>query len=237
MDFKINSSEKIGIVGRTGAGKSSIINALFRLFYLDGSIEIDLRNTREIGLHDLRSKISIIPQEPVLFSGSMRYNLDPFDEYNDDKLWAVLDKVKLKELIKSMPAGLSTKISEGGSNFSVGQRQLVCLARAILRENKILLLDEATANIDQETDHLIQNTIREKFADCTVLTIAHRLNTVIDADRILVMDAGKCVEFAPPYELLIKQEEPRIFYNMLKETGKTTFESLKKTAEKVRNFI
>jgi ATP-binding cassette subfamily C (CFTR/MRP) protein 4 len=189
-----------------------------------------------MGLHDLRSKISIIPQEAVLFSGSMRYNLDPFDEYPDDKLWAALEEVKLKDLVKSMPAGLSTKISEGGSNFSVGQRQLVCLARAILRENKVLLLDEATANIDPETDALIQNTIREKFADCTVLTIAHRLNTVMDSDRILVMDAGRCVEFAAPYELLTKEDEPKVFYNMLKETGKSTFESLKKIAEKVRKL-
>lgn len=234
LELQINSGDKIGIVGRTGAGKSSIINALFRLSYLEGSIKIDMRDTQEIGLHDLRSKISIIPQEPVLFSGTLRYNLDPFDEFADEKLWDALEEVKLKELIKSMPAGLSTKISEGGSNFSVGQRQLVCLARAILRENKILLLDEATANIDRETDALIQNTIREKFIDCTVLTIAHRLNTVMDSDLILVMDAGKCVEFAPPYELLIKQEEPRIFYNMLRETGKATFENLKKIAHQVR---
>lgn len=125
LEFEIKPGEKIGIVGRTGAGKSSIINALFRLSYLDGTIEIDLRDTQQIGLHDLRSKISIIPQEPVLFSGSMRYNLDPFDEYSDDKLWNALDEVKLKSVIKEMPAGLSSKISEGGSNFSVGQRQLV----------------------------------------------------------------------------------------------------------------
>lgn len=235
LEFIISPQEKIGIVGRTGAGKSSIINALFRLSYLDGSIKIDLRDTQEIGLHDLRSKISIIPQEPVLFSGSMRYNLDPFDEYSDDKLWAALDEVKLKDLIREMPAGLSTKISEGGSNFSVGQRQLVCLARAILRENKILLMDEATANVDPQTDALIQMTIREKFADCTVLTIAHRLNTVMDSDRILVMDGGRCVEFAAPHELIEKEEEPKVFYNMLKEAsnGKATFDSLKKLAEEV----
>ena len=234
LEFEIHAKEKIGIVGRTGAGKSSIINALFRLSYLDGSIYIDLRETQEMGLHDLRSKISIIPQEPVLFSGTMRYNLDPFDEYNDDKLWNALEEVKLKELIKEMPSGLNTKISEGGTNFSVGQRQLVCLARAILRENKILVMDEATANVDPQTDGLIQKTIRQKFEDCTVLTIAHRLNTVIDSDRILVMDAGRCVEFGTPHELLSKLSEPRIFYNMLKETGKDTFENLKKSAEQVK---
>ncbi|KAL7050851.1 hypothetical protein ACKWTF_004247 [Chironomus riparius] len=231
LEFEIRANEKIGIVGRTGAGKSSIINALFRLSYLDGSIYIDLRETQEMGLHDLRSKISIIPQEPVLFSGTMRYNLDPFDEYNDDKLWMALEEVKLKELIKEMPSGLNTKITEGGTNFSVGQRQLVCLARAILRENKILVMDEATANVDPQTDGLIQKTIRLKFAECTVLTIAHRLNTVIDSDKILVMDAGRCVEFGTPHELLSKINEPRIFYNMLKESGKETFESLKKSAE------
>ena len=234
LEFEIRAKEKIGIVGRTGAGKSSIINALLRLSYLDGSIYIDLRETQEMGLHDLRSKISIIPQEPVLFSGTMRYNLDPFDEYNDDKLWMALEEVKLKELIKEMPSGLNTKITEGGTNFSVGQRQLVCLARAILRENKILVMDEATANVDPQTDGLIQKTIRQKFAECTVLTIAHRLNTVIDSDRILVMDAGRCVEFGTPHELLSKINEPRIFYNMLKETGKETFESLKKSAEQVK---
>ena len=234
LEFEIRAKEKIGIVGRTGAGKSSIINALLRLSYLDGSIYIDLRETQEMGLHDLRSKISIIPQEPVLFSGTMRYNLDPFDEYNDDKLWMALEEVKLKELIKEMPSGLNTKITEGGTNFSVGQRQLVCLARAILRENKILVMDEATANVDPQTDGLIQKTIRQKFAECTVLTIAHRLNTVIDSDRILVMDAGRCVEFGTPHELLSKINEPRIFYNMLKETGRTNFEHLCQTTHEVR---
>lgn len=233
LEFDILPEEKIGIVGRTGAGKSSIINALFRLSYNEGEILIDTRDTQSMGLHDLRSKISIIPQEPVLFSGSMRYNLDPFDEYPDEKLWSALDEVKLKEVISEMPAGLMTKISEGGTNFSVGQRQLVCLARAILRENKILLMDEATANVDPQTDALIQETIRLKFASCTVLTIAHRLNTVMDSDRILVMDAGRCVEFASPHELLMSSNATRVFHNMLKETGRSTFESLRKIAEEV----
>ncbi|XP_037943023.1 probable multidrug resistance-associated protein lethal(2)03659, partial [Teleopsis dalmanni] len=179
----------------------------------------------------LRSKISIIPQEPVLFSGTMRYNLDPFDEYSDAKLWESLEEVKLKSLIAELPSGLQSKISEGGGNFSVGQRQLVCLARAILRENKILVMDEATANVDPQTDALIQTTIRNKFMNCTVLTIAHRLHTVMDSDKVLVMDAGRVVEFGTPYELLT-ESETQIFYGMVKQTGKTTFDNLLKVAQK-----
>ncbi|XP_018392368.1 PREDICTED: multidrug resistance-associated protein 4-like isoform X2 [Cyphomyrmex costatus] len=209
---------KIGIVGRTGAGKSSLIQALFRLADVDGLIEIDEVDTSQIGLHDLRSKISIIPQEPFLFSGSLRQNLDPFELYADDPLWRALEEVKLKEL------GLETHINEGGSNLSVGQRQLVCLARAIVRNNPILVLDEATANVDPRTDELIQTTIRRKFEKCTVLTIAHRLNTVMDSDRILVMDAGNAVEFDHPYVLL--QRETSYLKSMVQETGTTMAEAL-----------
>ncbi|EDW59850.1 probable multidrug resistance-associated protein lethal(2)03659 [Drosophila virilis] len=231
LNFEIKPMEKVGIVGRTGAGKSSLINALFRLSYNDGSIIIDSRDTSELGLHDLRSKISIIPQEPVLFTGSMRYNLDPFEEYSDAKLWDALEEVKLKPLISELPSGLQSKISEGGSNFSVGQRQLVCLARAILRENRILVMDEATANVDPQTDALIQATIRNKFRECTVLTIAHRLNTIMDSDKVIVMDAGQMVEFGSPYELLTECET-KIFHSMVMETGQSTFENLLKVAEK-----
>ncbi|KAH8232361.1 hypothetical protein KR032_004783 [Drosophila birchii] len=232
LNFRIRPCEKVGIVGRTGAGKSSLINALFRLSYNEGIITIDERDTAKMGLFDLRSKISIIPQEPVLFSGSMRYNLDPFEEYDDAKLWEALEEVKLKPLIAELPSGLLSKISEGGSNFSVGQRQLVCLARAILRENRVLVMDEATANVDPQTDALIQATIRSKFRDCTVLTIAHRLNTIMDSDRVLVMDAGHLVEFGSPYELLTATES-KIFHGMVMETGQNSFDSLLKVAEKV----
>ncbi|XP_034487738.1 probable multidrug resistance-associated protein lethal(2)03659 [Drosophila innubila] len=232
LNFEIKPMEKVGIVGRTGAGKSSLINALFRLSYNDGSIVIDSRDTNELGLHDLRSKISIIPQEPVLFSGSMRYNLDPFEEYSDAKVWDALEEVKLKPVISELPSGLQSIISEGGTNFSVGQRQLVCLARAILRENRILVMDEATANVDPQTDALIQTTIRNKFRECTVLTIAHRLNTIMDSDKVLVMDAGQLVEFGSPYELLTECET-KIFHSMVMETGKSSFDSLLKIAEKV----
>ncbi|XP_017069976.2 LOW QUALITY PROTEIN: probable multidrug resistance-associated protein lethal(2)03659 [Drosophila eugracilis] len=229
LNLVIKPKEKVGIVGRTGAGKSSLINALFRLSYNDGSIRIDSRDTNGMGLHDLRSKISIIPQEPVLFSGTLRYNLDPFEEYSDDKLWHSLDEVNLKDVVGNMTKGLETKITEGGSNFSMGQRQLICMARAILRENRILVMDEATANVDPQTDALIQTTIRNKFKDCTVLTIAHRLNTIMDSDKVLVMDAGRSVEFGTPYELLTGAE---VFHDMVKKSGSDTYDDFFKIAQK-----
>ncbi|KAL4089621.1 hypothetical protein QTP88_024632 [Uroleucon formosanum] len=224
LNIQIQAMEKIGIVGRTGAGKSSLIGALFRLALNEGNIIIDGIEISELGLHDLRSKISIIPQEPVLFSETMRKNLDPLDEYPDHALWNALEEVELKTVVEDLPDGLNSKMSEGGSNFSVGQRQLVCLARAILRSNKILVMDEATANVDSQTDALIQNTIRNKFRSCTVLTIAHRLNTVMDSDRVLVMDAGTVVEFDHPYNLLKNKDS--FLYKMVEQTGSETSELL-----------
>uniref|UniRef100_A0A8U7M3J2 Multidrug resistance-associated protein 4 n=1 Tax=Corvus moneduloides TaxID=1196302 RepID=A0A8U7M3J2_CORMO len=231
LSVLIKPKEKVGIVGRTGAGKSSLIAALFRLAEPEGRIWIDKYLTSELGLHDLRKKISIIPQEPVLFTGTMRKNLDPFNEYTDEELWNALEEVQLKEVVEDLPNKMETQLAESGSNFSVGQRQLVCLARAVLKKNRILIIDEATANVDPRTDELIQKTIRETFAHCTVLTIAHRLNTIIDSDRIMVLDAGRLKEYGEPYILL--QEQDSLFYKMVQQVGKTEAASLIETAKRV----
>nr|CAD7400804.1 unnamed protein product [Timema cristinae] len=228
LNLVINPGEKVGIVGRTGAGKSSLISALFRLFKVEGTLKIDGVDTSLIGLEDLRSRISIIPQDPFLFSGTLRRNLDPFSEFDDDALWRALEEVELKETYKE-GQGLSMGVTDGGGNVSVGQRQLICLARAILRNNKILLLDEATANVDPQTDELIQKTIRTKFAKCTVLTVAHRLHTIMDSNKVLVMDSGRMIEFDHPHRLLQKKEGH--FSKMVQETGFTMAAKLSKIAE------
>ncbi|KAG5675829.1 hypothetical protein PVAND_005699 [Polypedilum vanderplanki] len=218
VSFKLRSQEKIGIVGRTGAGKSSLTLSLFRIIEAaGGKIVIDDINIAEIGLHSLRSRLTIIPQDPVLFSGSLRMNIDPFDSYSDDAIWKALEHSHLKAFVAGLADGLSYKITEGGENLSVGQRQLVCLARALLRKTKVLILDEATAAIDFETDELIQKTIRTQFNDCTILTIAHRLNTIMDSDRIIVLDQGMIAEFDTPQALL--DDRNSIFYSMAKNAG------------------
>ncbi|GFS27775.1 multidrug resistance-associated protein 4 [Elysia marginata] len=229
INFDIHGKEKIGIVGRTGAGKSSLITALFRLVESEGEITIDGVSIHSLGLHDLRKVISIIPQDPVLFTGSVRRNLDPFDEYSDSQLWGALEEVQLKEAITNNPDNLYMEVTEGGSNFSAGQRQLMCLARAVLGNTRILMIDEATANVDPITDELIQQTIRNKFRECTVLTIAHRLHTIIDSDRIMVLNAGRIVEMGTPTDLLSKGEEGT-FYSMVKQLGKSEQENLTEIA-------
>ncbi|XP_071965517.1 multidrug resistance-associated protein 1-like [Antedon mediterranea] len=217
VNVSIKSGEKIGIVGRTGAGKSSLTLAIFRIIEpAGGTITIDGEDISKIGLQDLRSKITIIPQDPVLFAGPLRMNLDPFDAYSDDAIWKSLRLSHLHSYVSSLPLGLQHECTEGGENLSVGQRQLICLARALLRKSKILVLDEATAAVDLETDDLIQATIRMEFAECTVLTIAHRLNTIMDSTRILVLDDGRVSQFASPSELL---SSDGIFFNMAKDAG------------------
>ncbi|KAI1289971.1 putative multidrug resistance-associated protein [Halotydeus destructor] len=216
VNFVVKDGEKIGIVGRTGAGKSSLITVLFRLADYDGSITVDGEDTKMIRLEQLRSQLSIIPQDPVLFSGSLRRNLDPFDEFQDSEIWKCLEQANLDEFTRQLLNGLSSEITEGGSNLSVGQRQLVCLTRALMRNSKLLVLDEATANVDQETDQLIQRTIKNQFRHCTVLTVAHRLNTIIDMDKVLVMDAGQVKEFDEPHQLL---QNRGLFYDMVMQTG------------------
>ncbi|NXU21396.1 MRP2 protein, partial [Pardalotus punctatus] len=223
----VSSSKKllpqIGVVGRTGAGKSSLTNCLFRVLEAaGGKIIIDDVDIATIGLHDLRKSLTIIPQDPVLFTGTLRMNLDPFDQYSDEEVWKALELAHLKTYAQGLSEGLLHVVSEGGENLSVGQRQLVCLARALLRKAKILILDEATAAVDLETDHLIQTTIRSEFADCTVLTIAHRLHTIMDSNRVMVLQAGQIVEFDSPEELLTKQG---IFSSMAKDAGITLTET------------
>ncbi|XP_036731041.1 ATP-binding cassette sub-family C member 5 isoform X1 [Manis pentadactyla] len=217
VSFTIKPKEKIGIVGRTGSGKSSLGMALFRLVELSGGcIKIDGVRISDIGLADLRSKLSIIPQEPVLFSGTVRSNLDPFVQYSEEQIWDALERTHMKECIAQLPLKLDSEVVENGDNFSVGERQLLCIARALLRHCKILILDEATAAMDSETDLLIQETIREAFADCTMLTIAHRLHTVLGSDRIMVLAQGQVVEFDTP-SVLLSNDSSR-FYAMFAAT-------------------
>uniref|UniRef100_A0A672QTB7 Multidrug resistance-associated protein 1 n=1 Tax=Sinocyclocheilus grahami TaxID=75366 RepID=A0A672QTB7_SINGR len=217
ISVNIEGGEKVGIVGRTGAGKSSLTLGLFRIIEAaQGEICVDGVNIAELGLHELRSRITIIPQDPVLFSGSLRMNLDPFDGYTDEEVWRALELAHLKNFVSGLPDKLNHECSEGGENLSLGQRQLVCLARALLRKTKILVLDEATAAVDLETDNLIQSTIRTQFEDCTVLTIAHRLNTIMDYTRVLVLDKGQMAEFDSPSNLTAKKG---IFYKMAKDSG------------------
>ncbi|KAG0052207.1 hypothetical protein BGZ83_002894 [Gryganskiella cystojenkinii] len=254
VSFTVQPMQKIGIVGRTGAGKSSLTLALFRIVEAadsywarasdpssegikdqeakdrvaellftnggedgGGSIEIDGIDISTLGLSDLRQHLSIIPQDPTLFAGTVRRNLDPFEEQTDQELWEALERAHLKDHIASLPGGLSFEVAQNGDNFSVGQRSLICLARALLRKTKVLILDEATAAVDVETDDLIQKTIRKEFQDRTILTIAHRIKTVMDSDKILVLEKGRVQEYDSPKELLKKRES--LFYRLAEQAG------------------
>lgn len=243
ISLNIKPSEKIGIVGRTGAGKSSLTLALFRIIEaIDGNIDIDAVDTSSIGLFDLRSQLNIIPQDAAAFEGTVRENLDPFGLYNDEELWKVLELAHLKEHVEQMKTevkktgneertkkkkktdepdkpqvGLNAQVLEGGSNLSSGQKQLLCLARALLKKSQVLVLDEATAAVDVQTDKIIQETIRSEFKEKTILTIAHRLDTIMDSDRVLVLERGQVKEFDSPEALL--KDKDGVFYSLCKEGG------------------
>ncbi|XP_009946457.1 PREDICTED: multidrug resistance-associated protein 6, partial [Leptosomus discolor] len=217
VNLTINGQEKIGITGRTGAGKSSLAVGLLRLVEAaEGAILIDGLDIAQLGLHDLRTRITVIPQDPVLFSGSLRMNLDPLNRYTDADIWTALELTQLKNFVADLPDQLEYKCTDQGENLSTGQKQLVCLARALLQKAKILILDEATAAVDLETDLQIQSTLRTQFKDSTVLTIAHRINTVMDCDRILVLENGRIAEF-DTLEHLIAQKG--LFYRLMEESG------------------
>ncbi|KAL4434857.1 hypothetical protein ABPG74_021196 [Tetrahymena malaccensis] len=229
LNFSIKQGQKVGCIGRTGAGKSSILQALFRMTEVEQGSQIifDDQDTAKLGLHTLRQKISIIPQVPFVFAGTIRRNLDPLSLHSEKELWDSLKMVELDQhVLKNCPQQLDTDMTNVSSVFSVGQKQLICLARAILKKNKILVLDEATANVDMETDKLIQKTIREKFEDSSVLTIAHRLNTIADYDKIIVMDQGVVAECDEPFNLLAESVEDTfitkntMFAQMVLHTGK-----------------
>jgi ATP-binding cassette subfamily C (CFTR/MRP) protein 1 len=209
VSLRIKAGEKVGVCGRTGSGKSSLMVLLFRITEIEqngGKVVIDGVDSAQIGTASLRQNLSIIPQDPVIFSNSVRYNLDPFKTSQEEELWEVLKKVQMAEVIARLPGGLDEQVAEGGENFSQGQRQLLCIARSLLRKPKILVMDEATASIDNSTDAIIQDMIRENFNDATVLTIAHRLNTIMDSDRVLVLDDGKIAEYDSPEVLLSKED-------------------------------
>lgn len=229
VTLNIKPREKVGIVGRTGSGKSTLLISLLRIVEsAEGKIFIDGVDISKIDLRDLRSNIAIIPQEPILFVGTIRENIDLFEKATDEEIWRALDSVHLGDSIRKMELKLKSPVIENGKNFSLGERQLFCIARAIISKTKILVLDEATAAIDLQTDKLIQQSIKTNFTNQTVLTIAHRLNTIMESDKILVMDAGKVVEFAPPLALLKRPDG--YFNSLLEQTGTESYNKLKQMA-------
>lgn len=235
-----------GVVGRTGSGKSTLTLGILRILELVedptgklGKIEIDNIDIANIGLHELRKKVTIIPQDPMLFTETIRFNIDPFSEMSDEEIVDALKKTHMWDSLElsdpskkgtpqEIEEKLKMKVTEGGGNFSLGQRQLLCMARALIRKPKVLLLDEATASIDEMTDHLIQKMIRSEFTDTTVITIAHRLNTIIQYDKIMVLDKGKIVEFDAPDVLL--EDEGGAFLKLIREQGADFEERMKNLA-------
>ena len=214
LNFEIKPNEKIGVVGRTGSGKSTLCLSLFRLLEAkSGNIKIDNYDISEIGLETLRKNITIIPQEPILIKGSLRFNIDPNYCYTDQEIINILNEIGLDEFFKNK--NLNYEIDENGSNISVGEKQLICIARALVKKTKIILMDEATANIDYKTETFLQNSLNQTLKDCTVITIAHRIKTIINYDKILVLDKGEIIEFDTPQNLLNKKG---LFYQLYRES-------------------
>jgi len=228
LSFRAEGGSMVGIVGRTGAGKSSIAAALFRLVELRaGVIRIDGLDIASVGLHTLRGRLAIVSQEPVLFAGPLLGYLDPFGKHTEEAVWRALEQVNLKHTFAAKSDGLRAQLAEDGANLSQGQRQLVSLARVLLCQARVVVMDEATAAMDDETDYVVQRTVRQSFKDSTLLIIAHRIKTIIDCDQILVLDAGKCVEQGPPRELL---EQPHsIFAQFAGEMGEQHLAALQQS--------
>jgi len=199
VSFHIPKHTKVGVCGRTGSGKTTLAKCLFRLMEVEaGKIEIDGVDIARVPLPVLRAKITMIPQDPTLFAGALRYSLDPSGTVSSEKLWAALESVDMKPHIENMEGGLDAEIAEGGENLSAGQRQLLCMARALLETPRLLIMDEATSNIDNKTDDKIQSMLKDAFSECSVLTIAHRIDTITWYDRVLVLDQGRVLEYDSP---------------------------------------
>jgi ABC-type multidrug transport system fused ATPase/permease subunit len=218
LSFVIQGNEKVGIVGRTGSGKSTITLCLFRILEAtEGRIMIDDVDISSIGLDKLRKSLTIIPQDPALIEGSLRYNIDPLDKYSDSDIMQVMEKIGFDYIVKRSNEGLYQEIAEGGSNLSVGEKQLICITRAILRKSKIIIMDEATASIDYKTEEMIQKAITELLNDSTFITIAHRIKTIINYDRIISLDNGQIVDFDTPKNLLNKKDS--LFYELYSKSA------------------
>ena len=227
VSFKIAGGHRIGVVGRTGSGKSTLVQALFRILEAEkGLFLVDGIDIHTLGLHKVRKEMSVINQHPVLFSGcTIRENLDPFDNHTTEEIREALHDVQMTDTIGDLPCGLNTLVAESGTNFSVGQRQLLCLARAILKKSKILVLDEPTANVDSRTDKLLQEAVNKSFRDATIISVAHRLDTVIENDYILVLGHGEILEYGSPGELIRRKDGH--FASMVDDTGREMSQDLR----------
>jgi len=230
VNFKIEAGSKVGVVGRTGAGKSSLVLAVLRMMELEAGslIEIDGQDLAELPVRALRRALGLIPQDTFMFSGTVRSNLCVDADHTDDELWRVLKQVNLQHVVEGLDDGLDHKVEEKGANLSAGTVQLVCLARVLLKNPRVIFMDEATASVDLATDTLVQSTIREAFADCTIVTVAHRLNTVIDFDRIAVLDQGSVVEYDTPRNLLMLKDGH--FTKLVESTGADSAAALQSRA-------